>query len=371
MKDKKAIKQLASAAARGDAKTVSALVKGKSELAGEWKPIMDACFQGQAESVRMLLKYGADPNIKSPTAHNYRPLHRTVEFKKTAPKTEGHMRTVECLLEHGADPMMRGTWYNVSAVAVAAFGGTAEFLPLLLQKAPRSLDIFHAAALGNLARVRALLKKNPQQAAILDDLEGQKRDGWSALRYCALSRMGHTDRKLAHAQVEIARLLTENGADPKGCVDLACWANNPSVAKVLLENGGTISDDDTLNHVACDGHTEVLEVLVEHDVPLDGTRGTEHHGGYTPLGCAVSCRSLRGVQWFLDNGQNPNRIKSKTGETALHVAVNWRASDKMLKLLVDSGTKLKAKDTQGRTALDLARAIGYAKAVVFLEVVAS
>ena len=70
MKDKKAIKQLASAAARGDAKTVSALVKGKPELAGEWKPIMDACFQGRAESVRLLLKYGADPNIKSPTAHN-------------------------------------------------------------------------------------------------------------------------------------------------------------------------------------------------------------------------------------------------------------------------------------------------------------
>ena len=108
-------------------------------------------------------------------------------------------------------------------------------------------------------------------------------------------------------------------------------------------------------------------MLLAYGGKLDGTRGTEHHGGYTPLGCAVSCRSIKGAKWLLEKGQNPNKIKSTDGENCLHVAVHFGASDKMLQLLLDHGAKINQKDKQGRTPLARAHEKNRAKAIAFLE----
>jgi hypothetical protein len=64
------------------------------------------------------LQHGADPNVKSKSAHQYRPLHRTVEYKKTMPKHDGHHRTVDVLLAAGADPMMQGSYWGISATTL-------------------------------------------------------------------------------------------------------------------------------------------------------------------------------------------------------------------------------------------------------------
>ena len=101
-------KALATAAARGDLNTMRDMLNEDKTLAAHWQPIMDACYVGQADAVALLLENGADPNIKSKSAHHYRPLHRTVEFKKTAPKHDGHHQVVDLLLNAGADPLMPG-----------------------------------------------------------------------------------------------------------------------------------------------------------------------------------------------------------------------------------------------------------------------
>ena len=145
---------------------------------------------------------------------------------------------------------------------------------------------------------------------------------------------------------------------------------NLDLIGLLLEAGATVADDDTLNHAACDGQFEFLELLLRHGVRLDGTRGTEHHGGYTPLGCAVTCRSIQGVRWFLDQGQDPNQIKSETNENCLHVAVHYGASNKMLQLLLEFGTNLDQQDASGRTPLDKAHELNRTKAVAFLQTAA-
>ena len=160
--------KLTRAAANSDLKTLNRILKADPDLAQDWKPLLDACVYGRSEVVEAFLKHGADPNVKSKSAHHYRPLHRTVEFKKTVPKTEGHLKTVELLLLHGGDPMMPGSWYKVSAIALAAFGGTQQFLPPMLKKAPRQLDLYTAAALGKAARVKAILAKDPSLATALD-----------------------------------------------------------------------------------------------------------------------------------------------------------------------------------------------------------
>ena len=97
------------------------------------------------------------------------------------------------------------------------------------------------------------------------------------------------------ALTQIARGLIDHGADLTGCVDQAIYSNKLEVFEMLLKAGRTCTDDDTLNHAACDGQFDALELL-KYGGKLDGTRGTDHHGGYTPLGCTVSCRSIQGTR---------------------------------------------------------------------------
>ena len=178
---------------------------------------------------------------------------------------------------------------------------------------------------------------------------------------------GRDSEEKSKGLAQIARTLIDHGADMAGCVDQAIYSNNMEVFEMLLKAGGTCADDDTINHAACDGQFDALEMLLEYGGKLDGTRGTEHHGGYTPLGCAVSCRSIRGAKWLLEKGQDPNTIKSKDGENCLHVAVHFGASDKMLQLLLDRGAKINQKDKQGRTPLARAHEKDHTKAIAFLE----
>ncbi len=362
-------KQLAEAAKAGDLNQVRAMLQEDSHLATEWQPIMDACFFGQADAVTLLLAHGADPNIKSRSSHHYRPLHRTVEHKKTMPKHEGHYRVVDILLEAGADPLMLGSPWLISAVAVCGTGNSTEFLPALLDHIPQPLDIFHAALLGETARVREILATDPSQAQVYH--EGTKiwtdDRGWTPLLYCARSALGRNDEQKTQDLADIAQCLLDHGADVAGCVEQAIYNQNMAVFETLLKAGGRVVDDDTLNHAACDGQFEALELLLQYGTRLDGTNGTEHHGGYTPLGCAVTCRSLQGVRWFLEQGQNPNRIKSQEGENCLHVAVHFGASNEMLKLLLDYGTEINQKDSFGRTPLALAQEKKRKKAIPFLE----
>ena len=60
--------QLAAAAAKGDLKTMRALLKEDRTLAQEWKPMMDASLAGQAEAVALLLENGPIPTFRARNA---------------------------------------------------------------------------------------------------------------------------------------------------------------------------------------------------------------------------------------------------------------------------------------------------------------
>ena len=345
--DKKLAKSAAVAAQSGDLDAVRAAVMQDGAVAGHWSVLMNACFGGHRDVAAFLIEAGADVNVQSPNAHRYRPLHRAVEHKKTMPKTPGHTATVRLLLERGADPMLRGTWSLHSAVAVAAFGCT-EYVPPLLEHAPREPDLYTAAALARHEELAALLAETPDAATLPD---ADSRDGnWLPLQYCARSVAGTEEERVA-----TAALLLDHGAEPSTGLDYACWSDNAGVVALLLQRGARLGDDDTVNHLACDGQFGVLDLLLRHGaVDMNGTRGTDHHGGYNPLGCAVNMRSLKGVTWFLDHGCDPDQVQSKNGETALHVAVNSGAGVPLVRLLVERGVNVNQRDAAGRTALDLA-----------------
>lgn len=109
-----------------------------------------------------------------------------------------------------------------------------------------------------------------------------------------------------------------------------------------------------------------LEVLARHGIDLNKTEGTEHHGGYVPFGCTLTMRGVRGAEWFLDQGVDPNFVGGKDGESSLHVAVRSGAGAQLLKLLVDRGADPNARDNAGLTPLAAARSKAQKSAVEFL-----
>lgn len=342
----KPAKLLAIAAGQGEIGAMRELLAADPSLAKDWQPIMDACFNGQVEAVGLLLEAGADPNVVSKSASKYRPLHRTIEPKITTPRNERHVAVVALLLEHGADPLLRGGYNSVSAAAMAAMAGERRFLDLLLPKT-REIDLFLAAALGDEDRVRKGLSQVNERDV----------NGMSPLDYATRSAM---DTRA------VVRLLVENGADPSSALDGVVFKNDTELTALFLKMGATIRDGDTLNHAACDGAHEALELVAAAGVDLNNTTGTEHHGGYTPFGCTLTMRSLRGAQWFLDHGVDPNFVGGPAGESSLHVAVRSGGGAPLLKLLIEKGADVSARDAAGKTPLEAAQEKGNAKALEFL-----
>ncbi|MEO8131591.1 MAG: ankyrin repeat domain-containing protein, partial [Bryobacteraceae bacterium] len=169
-------RELAHASRTGDLAAAAALLAANRNLVQAWEPMMDACFEGRHEMVKLLLEWGADPNILSGSNWAHRPLHRVVEHKIATPKQEGHHRTVKILMEHGADPLRRATKPPMTAIALAAMGGDARFLKELTAGQPE-LDIFDAAAIGDAGRLQHLLRKDSSLASAVDEA------GCNALSY--------------------------------------------------------------------------------------------------------------------------------------------------------------------------------------------
>ena len=117
-------------------------------------------------------------------------------------------------------------------------------------------------------RVARILAESPEAATQAD---ADSRDGsWLPLQYCARCKAGSDVDRLT-----TATLLLAHGADPATALDQACWADNGAIADLLLERGARLRDDDTPNHLACDGQLGVLESLLRHDaIDMNGTRGT-------------------------------------------------------------------------------------------------
>jgi ankyrin repeat protein len=326
----------------------------KSHKIANWKPLMDAAFDGDVTRAKKLLDAGADPNCISTTPHRYRPLHRAIESKKTYPRGPEHERVVKLLLERGADPKLRGTFTQITALQLAATGET-RFVPILLPLF-QPLDIFHAAAVGDDKRVASLLKRDASLATALDA------NGWTPLHYCCASASFKSLPAAADALVRITTMLLERGADPMASflfndtwpmrpLYFCCGLHdNPAVAELLFRAGATPYDDETVYHAADEGHAGALALIEKYADPklLAAEAGKNlaamFHWGHT-----------RGAKWLLEHGADPNKIFPRFGNSALHEAVIRRANDATFKLLLRHGGNPNVKNARGLSSFDLAR----------------
>ena len=133
-----------------------------------------------------------------------------------------------------------------------------------------------ALVLGDAARVRATLGRNPALATRRDT-----RTGWTPLHVVCASRWHRLDPARAGGLMEVAGLLLAAGADPGARVGCATgWsplrcavagAANPAIARLLLDHGAVPDDSDY--YLACfgdDDHASLRLLLAHAPVPPGG-----------------------------------------------------------------------------------------------------
>ena len=343
------LKHFTLAAVAGDLPTVQRMIGQYPELAAQRAPLHDAACAGHSAIVQTLLDAGADAdaNAVSTNHHHYRPLHRVIEHTEALVKTPRHLDVVRILLENGADVHARGSWCGVTAIALAAMGHEAEFLPLLMPYLDR-YDIFTAAILGQARQVATLLKRDPTKATTPDI------NNLTPLHYVAASRLGTQDSAVDEQLKRIAELLIDAGADVNAPARIGQYsalppihfaAGNKSILQTLLRHGADPAA--ALSAVLWNGDYQIAETLIRAGASLKTAQAGEWVSDFSRWGHTPQAK------WLIERGADVNG-RTSDGRTALHWAVQRGASADWVRFLFDQGADVTLHDAEGNTALQLA-----------------
>lgn len=171
---------------------------------------------------------------------------------------------------------------GTSAVLTSLYHGKPEICVLLLARKPR-LDIFEAAATGDVERARKLLDEDPSRANAFAE------DGFHPLGLAAFFK-----------RPELVRLLLERGADP------APPSANPQAFTALHSAVATDAGGRDLG---------IVRALLEAGAPVSARSGS----GGTPLHTAALLGDTEVAELLLARGADP-RTASKDGKTAIDLA---------------------------------------------------
>lgn len=319
------------AAAEGHGAVVEALIEGGADIrqrsnAGT-TPLLFAVRKGDMRSVNALLAAGADVNEKRVDLAT--PLLVAI--------INGHEDLVDLLLEKGADPNAEGGSTDLSVqgsrarpiritlktpsyrdqlkdVGTEGGNGANNSWGRPLQAAVHVAnwhisDEFIAVNIDRMRVIKSLLEHGADVNARNTDMEPR----WSGARY-RRRQVGLTPFLAAarQADIEVMRLLLEQGADPKMNTPLNITPLMLAAGIAWASNQDRASEEQVL---------EAVTMLVDE------------------LGADVN-------------------FVADTGETAMHAAA-YRGANSVVQYLFDKGAKLDVQDKSGRTPLQVADGVEY------------
>jgi uncharacterized protein len=287
--------------------------------------LMWAVAQRHAECVKVLLAHGADIHTRSDVWSEVMavPPHGYLEYNRAIPHggdsalmfaaRVGDLASARLLVAAGANVNDVDAW-GVSATTLAAHSGAVDVVGFLLD---RGADA-NASAAGFTALHAAVMRRDD---TMVRALLSHGADANAPLKTWTPTRRSSRDFNFAPELV---------GATPFW---LAARFSSPAVIRILLEHG---ADSRFVHHG-------------DHVVEGRGGTGFQHRRDVTTaLMAAVGMGG--GTPW----------VQAERGEReALMLEV--------VKLTVDQGVDVNAANTDGRTALDAARALKYESVVQYLQ----
>jgi serine/threonine-protein phosphatase 6 regulatory ankyrin repeat subunit B len=220
-------------------------------------------------------------------------------------------------------------------------------------------EIHDAAQNGNLARVKELLKDNPDLVFSADE------NGMTALHFAAF--YGHKDV----AEWLLSNKAGVNSRNTHGGTPLldAALMGHEDVAQLLLINQADVNTKDndggTPLHVAAQGgYKDIVELLLAHHADVDAIANINGINGVTPLHLAAQRGHKKVAEFLLAHGADCN-AKESNGVTPLHYAAQEGYKDVAALLLVNKAD-VNVKMNNGGTPLHFAADKGHKDLVELL-----
>ena len=268
----------------------------------DWTALIYAANEGLTKVVSLLLKAGANPNIKDDDG--------VTALKRAALK--GYTEIVSLLLKAGANPNIK-VKNGVTALIDAAYNNHIDVVKELINTKRKFIFNFRKT-----------------------NLNATNRHGMTALIWAA--DQGHVD---------VVKLLLDAGADPhiteeKGLTALIIAADksHTEIVRLLLDAGTDPNikdkyDQTALTCAAYMGNAEVIKLLINAHSDLNAQTKKE---GLTALMNAADKGHVDVVKLLLDAGADPHikDNKSYTKVTALYYAersYNYRNREEIVQLI--------------------------------------
>ncbi|GAM43858.1 hypothetical protein TCE0_060r19013 [Talaromyces pinophilus] len=311
-------------------------------------PLILAAVQGDVDVAKVLIEAGASVNCVDNTGCSL--LYKATDLYKVA--------FVQLLVEQkDLDVNIAHARHNnFTPLIRAAVEGYTEIVKLLVSVPQLQINktcsepagataLIYAASAGTLDCVKVLLS----QADIDIDLQDER--GATALIYAAEN--GYT---------EIVESLLERGANTEAfevgtrgtALMRAIDYNAIPVVKLLLQHGANVHHKDCfdrgmLHGAACNGRSEIIEILLEFDPTLD--INMQDVNGKTTLHDVARLGYEGTAKVLLDHGADPT-IKDKFGRTPIRIAREVNHSE-ILQLLRDARRQREEQKRLGSDEVDL------------------
>jgi ankyrin repeat protein len=257
--------------------------------------IFTAASLGRAEVVRRMLRH--DPKlVASRGPDGATPLHFA-----------GSPGVAHALLAAGADPEDRDRFHDQTAMEWVI---ERPKVAAALAKAGAGVDIYLACAMGDLRRVRAFVRSNPD--AVHARVMGAKK---------TIAGEGETPLTVAarYGQRTIAEFLLSHGAVATSVpspLPGAVHKGDRALVRMLLRAGVDPNalgphGHAALHAAAVHGNTAMIRLLLSHGARLD-LEDVEHHG--TPLDWALYHRHARAAGLLREHAGRSRSSKKTNGK---------------------------------------------------------